>query len=72
MTVNELREHLFMTMDELMEQPMYPKILCVTQREYDVLHEYVENNFKGVYKLAIMPDELPLEVDLYVKSEQKE
>ena len=58
MTVDELREKLLQTAETVArsEINLYPKKWYATKDTYGVYADYIEQNFRGVIELVIMPD----------------
>lgn len=58
MTADELREKLLQTAETVArsEINLYPKKWYVTKDIYGVYADYIEQNFRGVIELVIMPD----------------
>lgn len=58
MNADELREKFLQTAETVArsEINLYPKKWYVTKAIYDVYKDYIEQNFRGVIELVILPD----------------
>lgn len=63
MTADEFREQLLQTAEIVARSEInpYPKKWYVTKTVYDVYKDYIDQNFRGVIELVIIPDTFTME-----------
>ena len=63
MNSDTLREKLLQTAETIARSEVnpYPKKWYVTKAVYDVYKDYIEQNFRGVIELVILPDTFTVE-----------